>query len=489
MTTRPGAEAIGGVRASSTNLDSQSAAFVDAIRVGLNGHPARMQQLLKRALRYPPTALRTNPALLEGLHQAVSMITKPTEAAVISQDNTHRQHPQRGADIAALDPASISDVLVQDSITAAEPILNPEAHRAISAVVEEHRSQSLKDLGIAPTRTMLLTGDPGTGKTLSARWLARQLGAPLLRLDLAAVMNKQLGRSSQNLVAAIESAAETDAVLFVDEFDAIASARASSTDIGEIRRMVNVLLIALERWPENHLLIAATNHPQLLDAAVHRRFEVTVHLDKPAPRQREQMWLNACDTLSHTDAARLAVLSPQWSGSDIATCALRARRAAGLHGRRPTIDDVLPLLEFEGYGRPHQTVTATSEDRETQVPPPAHTLSGDGAAGAPESSIPAQQHETTPAKGPLTGAVEPTSIQTDRRYAVSSSNDLQTWTVVGHWENSRIQVEYVVDGDYEDPRIDTGYWEEGLFAASGQGRTAEEVIAAVRQQYETPLHA
>lgn len=72
---------------------------------------------------------------------------------------------------------------------------------------------------------------------------------------------------------------------------------------------------------------------------------------------------------------------------------------------------------------------------------------------------------------------------------MSSSNDLQTWTVVGHWENSRIQVEYVVDGDYEDPRIDTGYWEEGLFAASGQGRTAEEVIAAVRQQYETPLHA
>lgn len=384
MTGPPDTEAaVGGMRTLSTTLDSQSAAFVDAIRVGLNGHPARMQQMLKRALRYPPTALSANPALLEGLHQAVSMITAPTKPAVISQDSDRRQvrGPRRGADIAALEPhTSIADTVIQDSSTAVEPILGPEAHRAISAVVEEYRSLSLKGLGIAPTRTLLLTGDPGTGKTLSARWLAQQLGAPLLRLDLAAVMNKQLGRSSQNLVAAIESAVETDAVLFIDEFDAIASARASSTDIGEIRRMVNVLLISLERWPENHLLIAATNHPQLLDAAVHRRFEVTVHLDKPGPQQREQMWQNACDTLSRADAARLAGLSAQWSGSDIATCALRARRAAGLHNRRPTIDDIVPLLDSHAYGRPNQTATAASEDRGTPVAPSTGTPGGGDTA-------------------------------------------------------------------------------------------------------------
>lgn len=67
------------------------------------------------------------------------------------------------------------------------------------------------------------------------------------------------------------------------------------------------------------------------------------------------------------------------------------------------------------------------------------------------------------------------------------NGDLQTWTVVGHWENGEIQVEYVVEGAYQDPRIDTGCWEEGLFAASGQGRTVEEAIAAVRAEYEDPL--
>ncbi|MEB3023420.1 MULTISPECIES: hypothetical protein [Mycolicibacter] len=71
--------------------------------------------------------------------------------------------------------------------------------------------------------------------------------------------------------------------------------------------------------------------------------------------------------------------------------------------------------------------------------------------------------------------------------SVDEGEGLKTWTVVGHWEGCEIVIENVVEGDYQDPRIDTGYWDEGLFAAPGQGRTMQEAIAAVRAEYE-PQH-
>lgn len=347
---------VGGVRAFRGELDTQSAEFVDAVTAGLRGHPARMQQMLGRVLRRPPTALTTNPALLESLLAAVSTITAPAGPTAVRDDgglsqwSGPRRVPGRQFVLPVEQPElELPESLAWDSVDPVDPVLDSAIQRLFASIVEEYRSESLKALGIPATRTLLLTGDPGTGKTMTARWVAAQLGRPLLRLDLASVMNKQLGRSSQNLVAALESAADTDAVLFIDEFDAIGSARSSSSDIGEIRRLVNVLLLALDSWPENHLLIGATNHPQLLDAAVHRRFEVTACLPKPAKAAREQIWQAHIPALSDEDAALVASMSDDWSGSDIATYALRIRRAAGMQNRAPRIDDVLELFSLNGF--------------------------------------------------------------------------------------------------------------------------------------------
>lgn len=347
---------VGGIRAFRAELDTQSAEFVDAVTAGLRGHPARMQQMLGRVLRRPPTALTTNPALLESLLAAVSTITAPAGPTAVHDDgglsqwSGPRRVPGRRF-VLPLDRLEVElpESLAWDSVNPVDPVLDSSTQRLFASIVEEYRSESLKALDIPATRTLLLTGDPGTGKTMTARWIAAQLGRPLLRLDLAAVMNKQLGRSSQNLVAALESAADTDAVLFIDEFDAIGSARSSSSDIGEIRRLVNVLLLALDSWPENHLLIGATNHPQLLDAAVHRRFEVTARLPKPTKAAREQIWQSHIPGLSDADAALVASMSDDWSGSDIATYALRIRRAAGMQNRAPKFDDVLELFSLNGF--------------------------------------------------------------------------------------------------------------------------------------------
>lgn len=352
------AGAVGGMRAVAGAIDSQSAAFVDAITAGLRGHPARMQKLLRATLRNPPTALKTNPGLLEGLHAAVSTITAGGTAPGVVPGAPGPAAPLPTGSRRLVDAAhelALAEGLDVDRDPVITPALEPDVHQIVTALVAEHRSESLAALGISPTRTLLLTGDPGTGKTITARWIAAQLDRPLLRLDLAAVMDRALGRSAQNLVGALESAAEAEAVLFIDEFDAIASARASSSDIGEIRRLVNVLLLGLDAWPPDHLLIAATNHPQLLDPAVHRRFEVRVSLTKPSRGVREQIWRSQLAHLPEPDVALLAALSTEWFGSDIATCALRVKRAAGLHARTPTLDDALGVMRQAGLTRASQS--------------------------------------------------------------------------------------------------------------------------------------
>lgn len=321
-------------------MDSQSAAFVDAVAAGLGGHPRRMQQMLERVLRRPPTALATNPPMLEGLHAAVASIKAPERAERV--DSGAEPAGTVGRVLSTVPESELPGALDWDRAVSVRPALTGSAHEALSGVIEEYGSQSLKDLGILPTRTLLLTGAPGTGKTISARWIARRLDRPLLRLDLAAVMAHKLGMSAKNLVQALDWASETDAVLFIDEFDAVGSSRDSGSDIGEVRRLVNVLLLALESWPQNHLLIGATNHPELLDKAVHRRFELTVCLAMPDKAARERIWRDLVPTIG--DAEQLAEATEGWSGSDIARCALRGRRRAGLLGDTPSVEYLLALI-------------------------------------------------------------------------------------------------------------------------------------------------
>jgi len=142
-------------------------------------------------------------------------------------------------------------------------------------------------LGLHPSKSILFTGPPGVGKTLAAKWIARQLNRPLLVLDLAAVMSSFLGRTGNNIRYVLDYAKNTECVLLLDELDAIAKRRDDTSEIGELKRLVTVLLQEIDDWPPTGLLIAATNHPDLLDPAVWRRFEVVVEFGKPERRQIE----------------------------------------------------------------------------------------------------------------------------------------------------------------------------------------------------------
>jgi len=162
------------------------------------------------------------------------------------------------------------------------PVWSPDVGIQLGIIVNEHRrANDLTRVGLWPTRTAVLTGPPGVGKTLAARWLAAELGLPLLVLDLSAVMSSFLGRTGANLRHVLDYAKGLSCVLLLDEIDAIAKRRDDVHEVGELKRLVNVLLQEIDDWPAGGLLVAATNHANLLYPAVWRRFESRIEFPLP----------------------------------------------------------------------------------------------------------------------------------------------------------------------------------------------------------------
>lgn len=166
------------------------------------------------------------------------------------------------------------------------PLLSPALEEILSQLIRERQQASrLISAGLQPTRSAIFVGKPGVGKTLTARWLASQLKLPLYVLDLTAVMSSLLGRTGSNLRAALDYAKKTPCVLLLDEIDAVAKRRSDDADIGELKRLVTVMLQEVDEWPVSGLLLAATNHPELIDTALWRRFDLTVEFEMPGPAE------------------------------------------------------------------------------------------------------------------------------------------------------------------------------------------------------------
>ena len=162
------------------------------------------------------------------------------------------------------------------------PLLASSVVEPIHQLIKERKQiKKLAALGLHPTKSSVFVGAPGVGKTITARWIAAQLGVPLLVLDLTAVMSSLLGKSGANIRSALDYAKRTPCVLFLDEIDAIAKRRSDESDVGELKRLVTVILQEVDEWPSTGLLLAATNHPELIDPALWRRFDLVVEFKSP----------------------------------------------------------------------------------------------------------------------------------------------------------------------------------------------------------------
>ena len=157
--------------------------------------------------------------------------------------------------------------------------------KLVRLIREQKHIAKLKNHGLSPRRKVLLVGPPGTGKTYTASILAGELGYPLFQVRLDAVITKFMGESSAKLRQIFDAINEVRGVYFFDEFDALGTQRSTPNDVGEARRILNSFLQMIEQDESNSVIVCATNHAEMLDYALFRRFDDVIQYELPSQEE------------------------------------------------------------------------------------------------------------------------------------------------------------------------------------------------------------
>lgn len=152
-------------------------------------------------------------------------------------------------------------------------------------VEEQHRADLLRSYNLEPRHRVLLTGPPGNGKTSVAEGLSSALMVPMIVVRYDGVIGSYLGETASRLRRVFDHVRTRPCVLFFDEFDTLGKERGDEHDSGEIKRVVSSLLLQVDDLPTYVIVVTATNHPELLDRAVWRRFQLRLELRAPTREQ------------------------------------------------------------------------------------------------------------------------------------------------------------------------------------------------------------
>lgn len=236
-------------------------------------------------------------------------------------------------------------------------VLRRDVRELLLRVISENRSRGrLEKFGVSPRRRLLFHGAPGCGKTLAAAVLAGEMGLPLMTVRFDALFSRFLGATAIQLRAIFAEMPRRPGVYLFDEFDSVAKARGDSQDVGEMNRVVTAFLQLVDADVSGSILVAATNHVELLDRAVFRRFDVIVPFDKPTREQLVDLLKLRLGAVGfgEPDAERLAGNAEGWSFADVV-------RACDDAVRSMALDDREEISE-------HDVVAALSELKRRELP-------------------------------------------------------------------------------------------------------------------------
>lgn len=237
---------------------------------------------------------------------------------------------QPRGELAGLLAVSYPDARLSD--LALDPLVKDRFDRFL---LEQRQADQLRGHGFRPQRSLLLVGPPGTGKTMTARMLAGELRMPLFVIRLDALITKFMGETAAKLRMIFDAVDETRGVYLFDEVDALAGDRANSNDVGEIRRVLNSFLQFLDNTESPSIVIAATNHPQLLDRALFRRFDTVVEFPLPTPELAREIIKRRLDRLSSRSVSwgKVEVAAVGLSHGELTLAVEQAAKDAILGGR------------------------------------------------------------------------------------------------------------------------------------------------------------
>lgn len=246
-----------------------------------------------------------------------SKLIENQEELTLSSMGTNREFP---VPVDTESRTSLADIIYPDENNTTVILSKSNAEKLDTFILSYKNADKLNSLGIDVSNTLLLFGPPGCGKTKCAYLIARELSLPLVVARLDSLISSYLGTTAKNIRTLFEFAQKTPCVLFLDEFDAIAKARDDSNELGELKRVVNSLLQNVDAMSSDSLLLAATNHEQLLDSAVWRRFDYKLEIELPdieATIQMLDLFVNNSIALSEKEKYELAIAFQGLSGANI----------------------------------------------------------------------------------------------------------------------------------------------------------------------------
>jgi len=230
--------------------------------------------------------------------------------------------------------------ITMPKIEARQVILSKYSQNAIDNFVDSYKCRdALLKSGLEVTNSLLLYGPPGCGKTTVAQYISSVTGLPLVTARLDGLVSSLLGSTAKNIRKVFDYASKRECILFLDEFDVIAKLRDDKNELGELKRVVNSLIQNIDSMSSDSILIAATNHHELLDPAIWRRFITIITLEKPKREEIEKLLQNFLDgkeTNFFFNSKKLDYIEKALMGlshSDIKTIISNAMRNVVLSGR------------------------------------------------------------------------------------------------------------------------------------------------------------